>query len=54
MVGEGEEFDRQSLCVGNVDNSQPPSNKIVIGELSPHLRLLSGRREGLRSQKAAI
>lgn len=34
LVGEGEEFDRQSICLGNVDNAAPPTDKIIIGKRS--------------------
>lgn len=30
-VGNSEEFDRNSICFGNIDNSEPFENKIAIG-----------------------
>jgi Bardet-Biedl syndrome 9 protein len=38
-VGDGEEFDTNSICVGNVDNSTPASNKIVVGSFEGFLRI---------------
>ncbi len=30
-VGNKEEFDKHSICIGNIDNSEPIENKIVVG-----------------------
>lgn len=30
-VGNNEEFDKQSICISNVDNSPTNENKIIIG-----------------------
>jgi Bardet-Biedl syndrome 9 protein len=38
-VGDEEEFDQYSFSVGNVDNSSPPSNKIIVGSLQGFLRI---------------
>lgn len=38
-VGDNEEFDQHCFGVGNIDNSLPPSNKIVIGSLDGILRI---------------
>jgi hypothetical protein len=32
-VGSSEEFDCNSICLGNVDNSSPLVNKITVGNL---------------------
>ncbi|KAL9653336.1 hypothetical protein ABK040_001972 [Willaertia magna] len=37
--GVGEEFDRGSLCVGDVDNERTGGDKIVVGSLSGMLRI---------------
>lgn len=33
-VGSSEEFDHNSVCLANVDNSSPVVNKIVVGNWS--------------------
>ena len=30
-VGNNEEFDKNSICIGNVDNTDSRENKIVVG-----------------------
>lgn len=30
-MGNNEEFDKNSICIANVDCSNPPENKIIIG-----------------------
>jgi len=30
-VGNSEEFDRNSICIGNIDSSSPPETKIATG-----------------------
>jgi Bardet-Biedl syndrome 9 protein len=39
-VGNNEEFDKNSICIGNVDNSENRENKIVVGNKSIVLILL--------------
>ena len=41
--GSGEEFDRGSLCVGNVDNDPGGALKIVTGSFSGVLRIYAPR-----------
>ena len=31
-VGNSEEFDKNSICIGNIDNSDPPGTKIAVGK----------------------
>ena len=31
-VGSKEEFDKGSICIGNLDNAEPPINKIAVGK----------------------
>jgi len=31
-VGNNEEFDRNSICIGNIDGTHPPENKIAVGK----------------------
>lgn len=38
-VGDQEEFDTSSIWVGNIDNSSPPADKIVIGSFQGRLRI---------------
>ena len=38
---EEEEFDTGCLCIGNLDNADPPSNKIAVGSLAGKLRIYS-------------
>ena len=38
-VGNKEEFDTRSICIGNVDNSNPAINKIVVGSFEGFLRI---------------
>lgn len=39
QVACNEEFDLGCLCIGNVDNSLPPSDKIVVGSLEGMIRI---------------
>lgn len=39
QVSSSEEFDYGCLCIGNVDNSQPPADKIVVGSLEGTVRI---------------
>jgi len=38
-MGDGEEFDRGSMVVGNIDNSDPPVDKILVGSFQGMLRM---------------
>lgn len=38
-LGDGEEFDRGSMVVGNIDNSDPPVDKILVGSFQGMLRM---------------
>ena len=38
-VGNNEEFHNNSICVGNVDNSEPHCDKIVVGSFEGKLRI---------------
>ena len=40
-VGASEEFHNNSICVGNVDNSNPPMDKIVVGSFEGIIRIFS-------------
>ena len=39
QVACNEEFDLGCLCIGNVDNSLPPTDKIVVGSLEGMIRI---------------
>ena len=43
-VGNKEEFDTRSICIGNVDNSNPAINKIVVGSFEGFLRIYKPQR----------
>jgi len=30
-IGNNEEFDKNSICIGNIDSASPPENKIAVG-----------------------
>ena len=32
-VGNNEEFDKNSICIGNVDNTDTRENKIIVGKI---------------------
>jgi Bardet-Biedl syndrome 9 protein len=40
-VGANEEFHNNSIDVGNVDNADPPANKIIVGSFSGLLRIFT-------------
>ena len=42
--GSSEEFDAGGLTIGNVDNSSPPVNKIIVGSFEGMLRIYSPGR----------
>jgi hypothetical protein len=48
-VGNSEEFDKNSICVGNIDSSDPAETKIAVGKtkLSLSLNLKIGSFEGI-------
>jgi len=49
IVGDKEEFDSAGIWIGNIDNSIPPTDKIVIGSFQGFLRIYS---PGLRQYRA--
>ena len=40
-VGQNEEFHNASICIGNADNSQPASDKIITGSFEGKLRIFT-------------
>lgn len=38
-VGSSEEFHRNSICIGNIDNRHPPEPKIAVGSFEGYLRI---------------
>ena len=40
-MGAKEEFHTNSIDIGNVDNSDPPANKIVVGSFEGVLRIFT-------------
>ena len=51
--GEEEEFDRDCLVIGNLDNSIGGEPKIAIGSLTGLLRIYMPSKEGFRSKSIA-
>jgi len=39
VISNTEEFDTNSICVENIDNENPPKNKLIIGSFSGFLRI---------------
>ena len=49
--GMDEEFDRKSLCIGNLDNDfRNPNYKIATGSFSGYLRMYFPQRKGARPE----
>lgn len=53
-VGASEEFHSNSICVGNVDNSNPPMDKIVVGSFEGILRIFSPQARPYRTEDVII
>ena len=53
-VGSNEEFHNNSVCVGNVDNSCPPIDKIVVGSFEGILRIFSPQPRPFRTEDVVI
>ena len=53
-VGASEEFHSNSICVGNVDNSNPPMDKIVVGSFEGILRIFSPQPRPYRTEDVII
>ncbi|KAJ1421010.1 PTHB1, N-terminal domain-containing protein, partial [Ochromonadaceae sp. CCMP2298] len=47
-VAQNEEFDHGSLVVGNLDNADPPANKIAVGSQQGMLRIYAPTRPQFR------
>ena len=47
-MSEEEEFDHGAMAVGNIDNSNPPAEKIAVGSLQGMLRIYHPSRPGFR------
>jgi len=45
-VGNGEEFDYNSICVANIDNEQGDEPKIIVGSFEGVLRIYKPNRKG--------
>lgn len=48
MCTHSEEFDFGCMCVGNIDNAVPPSDKIAVGSLQGMLRIYNPTRPSYR------
>jgi hypothetical protein len=44
-VGESEEFDHNSICIGNIDNRSPAEDKIITGSFEGKLRIYQPNRK---------
>ena len=53
-AGENEEFHDKSICIGNVDNSNPPQDKIVVGSFEGILRIYSPQARQFRIEDVVI
>ena len=40
-VGSKEEFHNKSICIANIDNSEPPVDKIIVGSFEGKLRIMT-------------
>jgi Bardet-Biedl syndrome 9 protein len=47
-ISENEEFDHGGMVVGNIDNAEPPIEKIAVGSLQGMLRIYSPSRPQFR------
>jgi Bardet-Biedl syndrome 9 protein len=47
-ISENEEFDNGGMVVGNIDNAEPPIEKIAVGSLQGMLRIYSPTRPQFR------
>lgn len=47
-ISEDEEFDHGGMAVGNIDNADPPTEKIAVGSLQGMLRIYSPTRPQFR------
>lgn len=47
-VAQDEEFDHGAMAVGNIDNANPPSEKIAVGSLQGMLRIYHPSRPQFR------
>ena len=53
-MGASEEFHNNSICVGNVDNSNPPMDKIVVGSFEGIIRIFSPQPRQFRTEDTVI
>ena len=53
-VGSGEEFQNSSVCVSNVDNMQPPTNKICTGSFEGKLRVYTPQNRAFRIEDVLL
>jgi Bardet-Biedl syndrome 9 protein len=44
VVGQGEEFDHNSICIANVDNEEANEDKIIVGSFEGILRIFRPNR----------
>lgn len=53
-MGANEEFHKDSICVGNVDNSNPPQDKIVVGSFEGILRIYSPQPRPFKTEDVIL
>jgi hypothetical protein len=53
-VGHNEEFHSNSVCIGNVDNTQPEADKIVTGSFEGKLRIYCPQARAFRIEDVLI
>jgi Bardet-Biedl syndrome 9 protein len=44
-VGDGEEFDHNSICIANIDNDESRDDKIIVGSFEGKLRIYKPNRK---------
>ena len=53
-LSENEEFDHGCMVVGNIDNSDPPAEKIAVGSLQGMLRIYAPTRPQFRVEDLVL
>ena len=54
QVSSTEEFDMGGMCIGNLDNANPPSDKIAVGSMEGVLRIFNPTRPTYRIEDLVI
>lgn len=54
QIAQGEEFDQGCLCIGNLDNARPPSDKVCVGSLQGMLRVYNPSHPGYKVEDLVL